>query len=179
VHPLGELSVQQRVVPLGITIDRFGNTTPAGDRRFTVELTGLVGQGAAQPVLDFFAPAQFLDMPDASKLRRPSFEMMQAGVRLGGGLRFGGETDEALAGDAPIEFETIIPGVDDEPELTPLEVDEDELHERILVEAFPPPRATHGQREVRRGAAPRGRGEGAVRGGEHTRPDSGCTPRCR
>ena len=139
VHPLGELSVQQRVVPLGIAIERFGNTTPAGDRRFTVEVTGLDGQGTAQPVLDFFAPAQFLEMADGSKLRRPSFEMMQAGVRVGGGLSFGGELDTALVGDAPIEHETIIPGVEEEPEITPLDVDPDELSELIAVEAFRPP----------------------------------------
>jgi hypothetical protein len=139
VHPLGELSVQQRVVPLGITIERFGNTTPAGDPRFTIEVTGLDGQGAAQPVLDFFAPAQFLEMADGSKLRRQSFEMMQAGVRVGGGLSFGGDLDAALVGDAPIEHETVIPGVEEEPEITPLDVDPDELRDLIAIEAFRPP----------------------------------------
>jgi hypothetical protein len=138
VHPLGELSVHQRIVPLGITIDRFGNTTPAGDRRFTIEVTGI--SGAAQPVLDFFAPAQFLEMNDASKLRRPSFEMMQAGVQVGGSVAFGGETNAALVGDAPIEYETIIAGVDgDEHQVTPLEVDPDELRELITVDAYRPP----------------------------------------
>ncbi|MGH7577473.1 MAG: DUF6603 domain-containing protein [Longimicrobiales bacterium] len=142
VHPLGEVSVQQRVVPLGITIERFGNATPAGDRRFTIDVAAGNGAaaGTAHPVLDFFAPAQFLEMSDATKLRRPSFERMQAGIRVGGGFTFGGDADAALVGDAPIDYETFIPGVDgDDHQVTPLDVDEDELYERITVEAYRPP----------------------------------------
>src|SRR5690606_22957666 len=67
LHPLGELSVRQQVVPLGITIERFGNTTPAADRRFDVEVLGPEGDAVldAEPVFDLFAPGQFLELPDA------------------------------------------------------------------------------------------------------------------
>lgn len=111
VHPLGDLSVRQRVVPLGITIDRFGNTTPSGDRRFTI---GAVALGDARPddlvpVFDYFAPAQFIEISDSDKLRRPSFELMEAGLRIGGGLSYGGQNDPALIGEATLEYEVAGP----------------------------------------------------------------------
>src|SRR5690606_1109748 len=50
---------------------------------------------------DWFAPGQFFEMSDAAKLEGPAFEMMQAGVTLGGtGVTAGAEVD------APFEYET-------------------------------------------------------------------------
>lgn len=141
IHPLGELSVRQRVVPLGIAIDRFGNTTPAADRRFDLSLIpGDAEDGAtAEPLLDFFAAAQFLDMTDASKLRRPSFELMEAGLRVRGELTFGGELDPSLIGETPIEYETVPPeGTEAPPETTPLDVGRGELLRLVATEAFRP-----------------------------------------
>ncbi|MEJ2503210.1 MAG: hypothetical protein P8177_07805 [Gemmatimonadota bacterium] len=143
VHPLGELSVRQRVVPLGIRIDRFGNTVPAGDRRFTLEVT-TDGRppSAVEPVLDFFAPAQFLEMTDAAKLRRPSFEPMEAGIRIGGGLDFGGADETGLIGEAPIEYETVIPGAEAEEDVRErlrLDIGAEELRGRIAVDHFRDP----------------------------------------
>ena len=142
VHPAGELSVRQRVVPLGIRIERFGNTTPPGERRFTIDVVPGNGQPLASvsPVLDFFAPAQFLEMSDASKLRRPSFELMEAGVRLDGGMRFGGEEDPSLVGVAPLDYETVIAGnEEDVREVTPLEVTNHELVELLTLETYRAP----------------------------------------
>lgn len=142
IHPLGELSVRQRVVPLGITIDRFGNTTPAGDRRFDLALIPADegDAGVAQPVLDFFAAAQFLEISDSSKLRRPSFELMEAGVRVSGELSFGGELDETLVGVAPIEYETVPPeGAPPPPAPTPLDVSRGELRQILATEAYRAP----------------------------------------
>ena len=141
VHPAGELSVRQRVVPLGITIDRYGNTTPAGDRRFTIELVAAEGQGqpTVTPVLDFFAAAQFIEMSDASKLRRPSFEPMEAGVRIKAGISVGGDSNPALVGDAPMEFETVIVGVEEDVrEVTPEEATEDDWTICALLDARRP-----------------------------------------
>jgi len=152
VHPGGELAVRQRVVPLGITIERFGNTTPSGDKRFTIEVAPLDGRVPVSvvPVLDFFAPAQFLEMSDGSKLRRPSFEKMEAGVRIGGGVSFGGENDPALLGVVPVEYETVIPGVDqDVREVTPLDATEDDLNELVMVAAYRSPARSVGRARYR------------------------------
>ena len=83
IHPLAELQVSQRLVPLEKEIYKFGNTAPAGASKFTVTLS--VGAGTAvsfEHVEDWFAPAQFEDKSDAEKLTAPSFELMQSGTRL-------------------------------------------------------------------------------------------------
>jgi hypothetical protein len=85
IHPLSRLSVRQRVLPLDREIARFGSARPSGAREF--HITEARVNGALQevnPVLEYFAPAQFFDMPDDQKLSGPSFELMAAGVRIGG-----------------------------------------------------------------------------------------------
>ena len=110
LHPLGDLAVSQRVVPLGIDIDRFGSAAVAGDRRFDVAVVG--PDGTARPtdvVEDHFAPGQFLDLSDAEKLQRPSFERMAAGVRIGSvAPTWGGQHDEELIADAALGYETVV-----------------------------------------------------------------------
>ena len=105
LHPLGDLAVRQRVVPLGIEISRFGNTTPARDRRFDVAVVGVNGD----PVDEFFAPAQFIDLADAERLRRPSFERMQAGVRVAStAVAWGGKDNPALVAETDLAYETVV-----------------------------------------------------------------------
>ncbi|MBS1132493.1 MAG: uncharacterized protein H6R16_3495, partial [Proteobacteria bacterium] len=109
LHPLGTLSVKQGVVPLDMDISRFGQAPPAGARRFTISSVSLGGQSqTAQPVKDFFAPAQFFEMSDDEKLSRPSFEPMPAGVTIGSAeVAFSADAGDWLEVEA-IEFETWI-----------------------------------------------------------------------
>jgi hypothetical protein len=84
-HPYGELNVRQRVVPLGVRIQRFGPTRPVGATRF--EITGAEVGGAdaterSDPNRDYFAPGDFFELTEAEKLARPSFESMSAGCRI-------------------------------------------------------------------------------------------------
>src|SRR5207247_8703081 len=84
LHPLGILTVKQKVVPLEVEIAKFGNTTPADAHLFN--LTALSINGTAtnfDRVKDSFAPAQFLNLSDDEKLAAPSFEQMTAGVSTG------------------------------------------------------------------------------------------------
>jgi hypothetical protein len=109
LHPLGSLTVKQNVVPLNLDITRFGQTTPAGARRFTISSVSLGGQSQAAPppVRDFFAPAQFFEMSDDEKLSRPSFESLPAGVSFGAdAFTFSDHVDDWLEVDA-IAFDTI------------------------------------------------------------------------
>jgi hypothetical protein len=102
LHPLGTLTVKQNVVPLNLEITRFGQTTPAGERRFT-----LSSDRPTQPVRDFFAPAQFFELSDDEKLSWPSFQALEAGVSLSPeALTFSDNPDNWLAVDA-IRFDTI------------------------------------------------------------------------
>ena len=109
LHPLGTLTVKQGVVPLNFDISRFGQAAPAGARRFTISSVSLGGQKETpQPVKDFFAPAQFIEMSDDEKLSRPSFEPMAAGVSIGSDeFVFSADAGDWLELKA-IEFETWI-----------------------------------------------------------------------
>jgi Family of unknown function (DUF6603) len=86
IHPLSTLSVRQRVLPLDREIARFGSARPSGARQFHLTEPRVNGQ-LMEPtaVSEYFAPAQFFDVPDDQKLSGPSFELMTAGIRLGAG----------------------------------------------------------------------------------------------
>ncbi len=82
LHPLGSLTVKQSVVPLNFDISRFGQSVPAGARRFSlaVDLSGHALD--IHTVNDFFARAQFVELTDDQKLSAPSFESMTAGLTM-------------------------------------------------------------------------------------------------
>ncbi|MVM29217.1 hypothetical protein GO755_04170 [Spirosoma sp. HMF4905] len=88
LHPFGTLSIRQKVVPLRLEIARFGYQQPDGPRRFDITSVS-VGNTTSTPTdADYekeeFAPAQFIQLSDAEKLSRPSFEPFDAGLRVGG-----------------------------------------------------------------------------------------------
>jgi hypothetical protein len=109
LHPLGTLSVKQTVVPLDLTIDKFGNATPSDARLFEIGTVTVNGDDTPfVPVEDFFAPAEFLELTDDEKLASPSFELMPAGFRVGKpGLEFAQVVADIIE-DEVIKFETII-----------------------------------------------------------------------
>jgi hypothetical protein len=84
VHPVGVLSVRERIVPLDLTIARYANAAPADGDRFAVSGVRINGVAqATQAVQDDFATGQFLALSDADKLSAPSFERYDAGVAIG------------------------------------------------------------------------------------------------
>jgi hypothetical protein len=102
-------------VPLNLSrdIDKFNDSPIAGARRFTVTrvavgtgpgtlTTGTETTGAVQ---DDFAPAQFFEMSDDAKLASPSFEPMQAGLRIGSS-EFAFALAQGVA--SPLDYETRI-----------------------------------------------------------------------
>jgi hypothetical protein len=83
VHPLGTVAVSQRVAPLGRALERFGTARIDGPK--TMQITTLrIGSGmpVTDPILEYFAPADFVDLSDDEKLARPSFERWEAGRRV-------------------------------------------------------------------------------------------------
>jgi len=85
-HPLGRLVVTQKVVPLGLAIQRYGNSQVAGANRFDIEPGNVkIGGRAVEPTVtnEFFARSQFLDLTEEQKLASPSFERFTAGVAVG------------------------------------------------------------------------------------------------
>ncbi|MGN6257345.1 MAG: DUF6603 domain-containing protein [Solirubrobacterales bacterium] len=80
-HPFAILSVSQKVVPLGMEIDRFGNAKPSGEKKF--EITA--GGNPPDEMREEFAIANFVTLSDDQKLARKSFEQMKSGLRFGTG----------------------------------------------------------------------------------------------
>ncbi|MFF9457749.1 DUF6603 domain-containing protein [Streptomyces flaveolus] len=87
-HPLGGLTVAQRLLPLGVTVRRMGPDPLSAPAVFDIAQVRY-GSGATArpgklgaPVKDWFAPAQYKDMADAAKLSSPSFDLLKAGVEL-------------------------------------------------------------------------------------------------
>jgi len=84
VHPLGRLTVRQRVVPLNVTITRFGSGAPERWNSFSVTDVAVAGRSVTQDfVKDRFARGQFFELSDDDKLSKPAFEPMDAGVQVG------------------------------------------------------------------------------------------------
>jgi hypothetical protein len=81
LHPLGRLRVSQTAMPLALTLDRLGSQAPNDANRFGLRVLsgGLADGGTAR---ESFALAQYQDMDDASKLSRPSFELLPGGIEL-------------------------------------------------------------------------------------------------
>lgn len=83
VHPFGVLTFSERLLPLQILIDKFGNQLPKDVKQF--ELTDIKSNTTAlssDPVKEQFAPAQFFELTDDMKLARPSFEPLTSGFKI-------------------------------------------------------------------------------------------------
>ncbi len=83
VHPCGELSISQKVVPLGLTIEKFGNQSIEGDNTFSISRI-TIGDSEAEfsAISEEFAKAQFVKMTDAEKLSQKDFEPLRSGADL-------------------------------------------------------------------------------------------------
>ncbi len=108
IHPLSDVSVRQQVVPLGIEISRFGNAVPSGDRLFTIDDVEFSDNDdpITQSIDEYFAPGQYLELDESSVFNRPSFDKMQAGIRIGSNsVLYGGLEDETALVDFDMEYE--------------------------------------------------------------------------
>jgi len=84
VHPGGLAEVIQRVAPLDVELEHYGNAEVDGED--SLDITDVEADGksfAWEFSEDWFAPAQFFDLADDEKLGAPSFEKMNAGIRFG------------------------------------------------------------------------------------------------
>ncbi len=81
--PAGTLGISQKVVPLGLTIDKFGAQKPSDGNEFSISEILVDGEETeTSSVEDYFAPANFEEMSDAEKLSRKSYEKMKSGAVL-------------------------------------------------------------------------------------------------
>ncbi len=81
LHPFGVLTVSQKVAPLGMAINKFGNQAPSGETTFSITWSGTGAEAAREE----FAVANFVKMSDSEKLSRKSFDSMASGLRFATG----------------------------------------------------------------------------------------------
>ncbi len=86
VHPCNGLIVSQKIVPLNVRIDKFGNAKPSDFREFSIsnhQAGGIpIESGDIQPFKDYFAPDHFFKKSDAKKLSADSYVKYNAGFSL-------------------------------------------------------------------------------------------------
>ncbi len=86
VKPFGSLEVNQKVVPLDLTMDKFGNYKPDDITKVTIKEVTIGGEIQDEADLDdiknSFAPAVYKEMSDSDKLQAPSYENQNSGVRV-------------------------------------------------------------------------------------------------
>jgi hypothetical protein len=107
VHPLAEVAVRERVVPLDRAIAKFGNAPVTGAKTFALKAVRS-DDGREIPVKhidDSFALAQFVEMSDDQKLAAPAFTQEHAGIRFTTG-EFAYGYESSL--DAVITYETLL-----------------------------------------------------------------------
>jgi hypothetical protein len=109
-HPFSQLSFSQTVVPLGLTLQKFGDTVIRGTNRFDVTNVTVGGVTVAAPTMvqEHFARAQFLNMSDEDRLTKPSFEKMSAGVEFSS-VSYNVSTSPL---SIPMEYETVYLDID-------------------------------------------------------------------
>lgn len=83
LHPLGAVTVRQRIAPLGVAVDRVGAARISGERELRVTDAGFGTSSGWSDVRDHFAPGEFFNLRDDDRLSRPSFEPLVSGARLG------------------------------------------------------------------------------------------------
>jgi hypothetical protein len=81
LHPVGTLRVSQRAVPLDLTLDKVGSEKPNDANRFALTVTS-AGLAKSAELQEQFAPSQFQNFDDATKLSQPGYEPMDSGIEL-------------------------------------------------------------------------------------------------
>ncbi len=86
VRPYGSLEVDQKVVPMDLTMDTFGNYKPDDISKVTIKEVAISNEVQDDEDVDdlknSFAPSAFKKMEDADKLQAPSYEKQNSGVRV-------------------------------------------------------------------------------------------------
>ena len=116
-HPFGTLGVSQKVVPLDITINKFGTQRPADYKKFELDIADSSGNIFEESALkEYFAPAEFLQMSDSAKLSRKSFEEFNSGVSIKGNNKL----KSSYLMDRELMYEQIVMDSRNKPEKLPI-----------------------------------------------------------
>ncbi|MBT8185523.1 MAG: hypothetical protein KJN76_11835, partial [Eudoraea sp.] len=83
LQSMGTLKISQTVLPLGLTISKFGNNTPQDIKQADITQVRISGDEVSiSGVKDAFVPAAYKEMEDADKLSAPSYEDEKSGFKV-------------------------------------------------------------------------------------------------
>lgn len=91
LHPVGTLQVSQRTIPLDLRLDKVGSQKPSDANDFSLNVSGSL-LTRTRDLSEPFAPSQFRDFDDHTKLSQPAFAPQHSGVELAGGSNLGSAT---------------------------------------------------------------------------------------
>jgi len=106
IHPNGNLTFDQKIVPLNVSINKFGKQSPINHTRFTMSMAipGEPDDLESNTTKEFFAPASFFDMTDSQKIARKSFERMDSGLKVTQNKQY----FSTYFGNFKLEYENIV-----------------------------------------------------------------------
>ena len=81
-HPGSMFEIRQNVAPMDLKLDKIGSTSIKDYNRFTITaINTAVGDLGVEPVDEYFARGQYVNLSNQQKLSTPSFEKLPGGVR--------------------------------------------------------------------------------------------------
>ncbi|MBT8185291.1 MAG: hypothetical protein KJN76_10655, partial [Eudoraea sp.] len=83
LSPMGSLQIRQKIMPLGITISRYGQYMVQDINKAIVREVRIAGEPLGfDDVKDSFAPSNYKEMEDDDKLKSPSFVKEKSGITI-------------------------------------------------------------------------------------------------
>jgi hypothetical protein len=83
LHPAGTLQVSQRSIPLDLQIDTVGSQAPSDANQFAFSVAGST-LTKVRNLQEPFAPSQFRNFDNATKLSQPAYVPQDSGIELAG-----------------------------------------------------------------------------------------------
>ncbi len=110
LHPAGLLQISQRSVPLDLTIDKVGSQAPSDANEFSLALTSAT-LVKTRDLQEPFAPSQFQNFDDATKLSQPAYVPLDSGIELAGAATLA----SATAITRPVRYDLTVIDAESEP----------------------------------------------------------------
>ena len=110
LHPAGTLQVSQRAIPLDLRIDKVGSQVPTDANQFAFSAVGAV-LTKSRDLQESFAPSQFRNFDDATKLSQQAFVPQDSGIELAGSATLA----SATAITRPLRYDLTVIDKESEP----------------------------------------------------------------
>lgn len=110
LHPAGTLQVSQRAIPLDLKIDKVGGQAPSDANQFAFSVAGAV-LTKTRDLQEPFAPSQFRNFDDATKLSQQAFVPQDSGIELAGSATLA----SATAITRPLRYDLTVIDKESEP----------------------------------------------------------------